>query len=201
MRAAGDAGLKRDPATVTAHHLNHHHAMARSGGCVNLVDCIRDGMKRGIESKRHLGGGEIIIDRLWYSDDLQSLLKKLITNFLRSITADADDGVDTQLGGVGNHLAGNVARHFLAIYDGLVVEGIAAVGGAENGSAAGQNAGNFFHGELEGFFGPDEPVETIRDADDFPSIFNDGSPGGGADDSVEARCVPASSGDTDAANF
>ena len=80
------------------------------------------------------------------------------------------------------------------------MKGIAAVGGAENGSATRQNAGNLFDREFERFFRPDEAVEAIGDADDLPSVLKDGSFGGGANDRVEAGSVSASGGDTDAAN-
>ena len=96
--------------------------------------------------------------------------------------------------------AGNVAHHFLAMLDFLVVERIAAVGGAEDRSAARQNAADFLEREFEGFFRPDQAVEAIGDADDLPSIFEDGGFGGGADDGVEAGRVSASGGDTDTAN-
>ena len=61
--------------------------------------------------------------------------------------------------------------HFLAVLDFSVVERVAAVGGAENRAAAGQNAGNFFQRELERFLRPDQAVEAIGNADDLPSIF------------------------------
>src|SRR5258708_15467769 len=152
--AAGDAGFKGDPAAVAAHDLNHHHAMMRCGRGVNLVDGIGDGVQGGIESECDLGGGEIIIDGLGYADDLHSLLKKFIPNLLRAVAADGDDGVNAQLGGVGNDLGGNVARYFLAVLDGLVVKRIAAVGGTENGAAASQNAADFLNFHPEALFRP-----------------------------------------------
>ncbi len=117
------------------------------------------------------GGGKIVVDGLGHTDDFQSLLEKLVADLLRSIAADGDDGVDAELGRVGDHLAGNVARNFLAVLDVLVVEGIAAVGGAEDRSAARQNAGDFLEREFEGFFRPDQAVEAIGDADDLPSVL------------------------------
>ncbi len=74
------------------------------------------------------------------ADDLHSFLRKFVADLLRPIAADCDDGINAQLGGIGNDLGGNIARYFLAVLDGLVVERIAAVGGTENGAAARQNA-------------------------------------------------------------
>ena len=101
---------------------------------------------------------------------------------------------------VGDDLVGDVADDFLAVFVGLVVEGIAAVGGAEDRAAAGQNAADVFEGELERFFRPDEAVEAVGDADDLPVVFEDGGLDGGADDGVEAGSVAAPGSDADTAN-
>src|SRR6202050_5583665 len=200
MSAAGNAGFESDPAAVAAHHFDHHHAMMRRRRGVNLVDGVGDGMQRGVKAERDLRGRKIVVDGLGHADDLHSSQKKFVADLLRSVSADGDDGVDAELGGVGNHFPRNVAGHFFAVLDAPVVKGIAAVGGTENGSPARQNAGNLLDREFEGFFRPDEAVEAIGDADDFPSVLESGRFGGGANDRVEAGSVPASGGNTDAAN-
>ena len=200
VRAAGDAGFERDPAAVASHDLDHHHAMMRGGGGVNFVERIGHGMQRSIESKRDLGGRKIVVDCLGHAYDLHSLLEKLVGDFLRAVAADADDGVDAQLARIGDDLSGNVAHDLLAVLHFFVVKRIAAVGGAEDGSSARQNAADFLEREFERFFRPDEAVEAIGDADDLPPVLQDGGFGGGADDGVEAGRVSASGGDTDTAN-
>ena len=104
MRAAGDSGVKRDPAAIAAHHLDHHHAMMRFRSGVNLVDGVGYGVQGGIKAERDLGGGKIVVDRLRHADDLHSLLRKFVADLLRSIAADGNDRVDAELGGVGDHL-------------------------------------------------------------------------------------------------
>ena len=84
-------------------------------------------------------------------------------------------GIDSQLAGIGDDLVGNVANDFLAVFDGPVFERIAAIGGAQNGSAARQNSAHVLEREFEGFLRPDQAVEAIRNADDFPVVFQDGS--------------------------
>src|ERR1700723_3116973 len=201
MSPAGNARLECDPAAVASHHLYHHHAMGRGRSGMNLDESIGGGLQRGIKSKGDLGGRKIIVDCLGSSYDLHSLLEKLIGDFLRSVAADADDGVDPQLSGIGNYLCGNVALHFPPALDLLVGKWIATVGGAENRAAARQNAADFLERELERFFRPDQPVEAIGNADNLPPIFKDGSFGGGANDGVKAGRISASGGDTDTANF
>ena len=59
---------------------------------------------------------------------------------------------------------------FAVLFDGEF-EGIPAIGGSENRPAARENSADGFERELVGLFGPDEPVEAVRDADDAPAVF------------------------------
>jgi len=40
VRASGNARVQRDPACIAAHDFDHHHAVMRFGGGVNLVDRV-----------------------------------------------------------------------------------------------------------------------------------------------------------------
>ena len=73
VSAAGDASFESDPAAVAAHDLNHHYAMMRLRGGVNLVEGVGDGVQSGIESESDVGGREIVVDGLGHSHNLQSL--------------------------------------------------------------------------------------------------------------------------------
>src|ERR1700678_3781118 len=143
---------------------------------------------------------QIVVDRLGHTDNLQSLLKKFVADFLRPIASDGNNGVYAELFRIGNYLLGDIAHHFFAVLDLFVVKRITTVGGAKDRSSARQYATDFFQREFERFFRPDEAVEAIGDADDLPSIFQDGSFGGGANHVVQAGRVTASSSDTNAAN-
>jgi hypothetical protein len=56
----------------------------------------------------------------------------------------------------------------------LVLEGIAAVRGAEDGATARQDSAYVSELEFARPFGPDQAIEAIRNADDPPLIFQDG---------------------------
>jgi hypothetical protein len=101
-------------------------------------------VQRGIESERDLGCGKIVVDGLGYAYDLHSLLRKFVTDLPRSVATDGDDGIDAQFHGVSDYLARNVAHHFFAVLDFLIVKRIATVGGAENRSPTRQNAADLF---------------------------------------------------------
>jgi hypothetical protein len=116
---------------------------------------------------------------------------------MRAVAADGEDGVDTQFFRVGEHLPGNIAGVFLAILEsGLVLKGIAAVGGTEDGAAAYAS-----EREFTGPLGPDETIEAIGDADDFPMVLENGGLDRGPNDGVEAGRVAAPGADANAANF
>src|SRR5580658_5821129 len=103
-------------------------------------------------------------------------MKKVVGDRLRAIAANGDDRVDAQLLRVGDDLGGNVTHHFLPVLLGLVVERIAAIGGAEDGAAARQNPAYAVQRKLERFLRPDQPVEAVRNSDDFPLMFENRSP-------------------------
>src|SRR5712671_6803140 len=198
---AANAGLERDPAAVASHDLDHHDAMMRSTGRVNLIDGVAHGVQRGVEAECNLCGRKIVVDGLGHTHNLHALLEELVANFLRSIAADGNGGIDAQFARVGHHLIRDVARNLLAVLDHLEMKRFAAVGGAEDRAAAGQDAADFLQREFERLLRPDESVEAVGNADHLPSILEDGGFGGGAYDGVEAGSVSASGGDSDAANF
>jgi hypothetical protein len=96
VRASGNAGVQRDPACVAAHHFDHHHAVMRLGGGVNLVDrvgCRGDG---GIEAEGDVGGRQIVVDGLGHGHDLHALVKEFERDLLRAVATHGDDGVDAK---------------------------------------------------------------------------------------------------------
>jgi hypothetical protein len=62
LRAVREACLKCDTATVAGPDFHHHHAMMRGRGSMNFVDCVADGMRCSVESKRDLAGRKIVVD-------------------------------------------------------------------------------------------------------------------------------------------
>ena len=198
--APGDSCFEGDPAGVPAHDLDHHDAMVRFRGGVDLVHGIGRGHERRIETECDLGGGKIVVDGFRHTDDVHSLLEKLERDRLRTVPANADHGIDTQLARVGDDLIRNIADDFHAILDGAVVEGIAAIRGSENGTAAGQNSADIVEGEGTRFFRPDQAIEAIGNADDSPVVFENGRFHGRADNRIQARSISASGTNADTAN-
>jgi len=71
MRITREEG---DPAGIATHQLDHHDALVRFGGRVQLVQRVRRGLHRGQEPEGELRGLEVVVDRLRHPDDLEPLL-------------------------------------------------------------------------------------------------------------------------------
>ena len=74
---------------------------------------------------------------------------------MRAIASDGNDSIDAQLFGIGQNVRGDVADHLLTIFQRLVLKWITAVGCAQNGSTARQDAAHMLERQFEGFFRPD----------------------------------------------
>ena len=72
--AAGDPAHDGDPARVTPHHLDHHHAVVRLGRGVQAVDRLRGDCDGGVEAERVVGRREVVVDRLRHPDDGELVL-------------------------------------------------------------------------------------------------------------------------------
>src|SRR5580704_18081688 len=167
----GNPGLQRDPARVPSHDFDHHDAMVRLSCGVDFVDCVGRRYQGCIETECDLGGGEIVVDGLGHAYNVHALLEKLQCDFLRTVAADTDHGIDSQLARVGDDLIRNIADDFRAVLDGAVVEGVAAIRSSEDGAAAGQNSADVVEGERTRFLRPDQAIEAIGNADHPPVVF------------------------------
>ena len=64
VRATGDAGLKRDPSGVPAHHLHDQHAPMAFGRRVKLVEGVSRGVHGGVKTKSNDRTVEIVVEGL-----------------------------------------------------------------------------------------------------------------------------------------
>ena len=144
---------------------------------------------------------EIVVDRLGHADDGQSFGGQFESDLLRAVAADDDEGVEPDGLGVADDFVGEIAHRLLSVIVDAIGEGIAAIGGAEDGSAARQDAADVVERERAAFFRPDEAVEAVADADDVVAIFEDGGFYRRADDRVESGTVSTPGTDADFLNL
>lgn len=84
----------RETACVTTHNFNHHNAVVRLGGGVNLVDRVSRGGHGGVEAESDVGGAEIVVDGLRNCNDLHALMEKFESDFPPAVAAHRDNRVN-----------------------------------------------------------------------------------------------------------
>src|SRR5205085_2953293 len=99
-----------------------------------------------------------------------------------------------------HHLPGDVLLNILAVDLRLVAERIAAVGGAEDGAAARQDAADVVEREFARALRPDQPIETVFDADHLPAVAADRALHRRADHRVQPGAIAAAGADANGAD-
>ena len=94
VRAAGDAAHQRNPASVSPHHLDNHHAVMRGGGGVETVQRFGHDSDRSIEPDAELCNSEVVVDRLGDPDGAKTSLVELRRDAERVIASDRDKCID-----------------------------------------------------------------------------------------------------------
>src|SRR6476469_1135331 len=98
VRAAGEAGVQRDPAGVAAHDLDDQGAVVRLGGGAQPVDGLGRDVHRGVEAEGVVGGAEVVVDGLRHTDHADAVVGQPLRDAEGVLAADRDQGVDLELG-------------------------------------------------------------------------------------------------------
>src|SRR5258708_32998729 len=81
---ARDASFEADPTAVAPHDLDHHDAMVRGSGGMNLIDGVGYGVEGSVEPECNFGGGQVVGDGLADADKFPSFLEAFVAHFLIS---------------------------------------------------------------------------------------------------------------------
>ena len=186
VRAAGNAAHDRDPACMSAHHLDDHDAVVRLRGRVQPVDGLGRDPDGRVEAEGVVGRREVVVDRLGHADDRKLLLCMQPGGYSQSVfAADRNEGTKAFAPEVVEH-AGQVALLLVRV----------RARRAEDGSAPGQDSGDLARAEgLE--LSLDEPTPAFPDSDDLRTLLQ-GAPGDRPDDRVQAGAVAPTRQDADA---
>ncbi len=93
VRPAGETRVRGDPSGVPAHHLDHHHPVVGLGRGVQPVDRIGDDLHGRLKAERHVGPGQVVVDRLGNAHDRDPLLVQSQGHTERVLAADRDQRV------------------------------------------------------------------------------------------------------------
>jgi hypothetical protein len=97
IRPARDARAERKPAGAMPHDLRHDDAVMAVRRAVQPVNGVRGDVERGGETKRGVGHGDVVVNRLGQRDDVEAGLVQAQGVFLRAAAAEADDAVEPPL--------------------------------------------------------------------------------------------------------
>ena len=103
VRAAGHAGVQRNPTHVAAHDLDDEDAVVRLGRGVQPVDGLGGHGHGSVKAKGVVGGVDVIIDGLGHPDDRNPIIRKPLRPFERALAADGDERVDFRFRQVAPH--------------------------------------------------------------------------------------------------
>ena len=196
VSAPGNAGMKRDPSGIAAHHFDQHDAMMAFGGGVQAVNGIGGDVQGGVKAKGNLGGGEVVVNRLGHADDMQALAPEIAGDAQRAVSPNDDQSIQAQAAAVLQAEPGIVAGHFLPVFHPAVGKWIAAVGGAENRSATRQDSAHRIQRQFTASIRPDEPIEAVGNPQDTPAVNVDGCFYDPANHGVQTGAISAAIGHT-----
>ncbi|OIQ65343.1 hypothetical protein GALL_531000 [mine drainage metagenome] len=205
VRIAGNAGMQGNPASVAAHHLNHHHALMTLGRAVQAVQALGGETNCRVKAE----GGErfvqVVVNGFGHTHHTQAFLMQGVGNGQRAVAANGHQCVNLVRGKVSQDFvrAVDFAHAAVGHFD-REVQRIALVGGAQHGAAQVTDAAHLVarqtqHPAVSIALGKQDAVETVADAIAFPA------PVGGRnhhrlDHRVESGCVTPAGIDGNAFN-
>ena len=142
--AAGHTGEQGEPAHLVAHDLHDEHPAVGGGGGVDAVDGVGGDLHSAVEAEGHVGAPDVVIDGLGQGDHVEALLPQQVGGLVGTVAAQYHQTVQIQ--GLVVLLHGRHLVQTVGIGDAHLLEGLP--GGAQDGAALGQDAGEIPGGEL-----------------------------------------------------
>ncbi|HEY3820286.1 MAG TPA: hypothetical protein VGL81_24140 [Polyangiaceae bacterium] len=176
VRAAGNAGAKRDPPRVPPHHFQHHHALVSLRSRVKRVDGASRCLDRAVDAARHVGAAEVSVDGLRNADASHAELLEPAGDAHGPVAAGQNERVDAQL--------------MQPVAQGLMVvayehERIAARRTPENASSARQDPSHIVEPEWNDLLGSEQALEAEQ-----ARVDQDVAAGGDVDEGAHGGVEP-----------
>ena len=196
VRAARDAGVEGQPASLVAHDLDAHHAAVAACSGMDAIDNVGGDVHSGVEAEGDVGAVDVVVDGLGQADDVQPLLREEVGGLVGAVAAEAEQTI--KLCVLIGLLHGRDLVDLVLFDHPHQFEGGAL--GAQNGAAQRQDAPEIVLVHLFVVSG-DEAVVAVQDAHDLHIVAHPGIQrlGHAADRGVQAGAVAA--GGQDANTF
>src|SRR4051812_3724471 len=169
IRRAGETGVQRDESRVTSHDFDDEDPIVTLRRRMQSIDRFECDVDRGVKPERRDRAGDVVVDRLRHTHQLQPFVRELICDQERAVPANRDHRIDAELPGIRNQLVGAIhllerAVAFLA----RPLERIPAIRRAEDGAAKVRNPAYTVARETDDVILAEESRETALDPEDFP---------------------------------
>src|SRR6478752_6555486 len=86
--------MQRDPSGMPAHHLDNQDPVVALGGGMEAVDRLGGDVQRGVEAEGHVGGAEIVVDRLRDPDHVQTIVVEALGYAERVLATNRDQPIE-----------------------------------------------------------------------------------------------------------
>src|SRR2546430_1347201 len=196
VTAAGDARVRSDPAGVTSHDFEHHHAVVAFSRRAQTVERVGGASDGGVKTEGDDRGFKIVVDGFGNAHQGNAALKQLLRDGERAVAAHAHQRAQTDLVKIAFRPIERLCRDF----PDLTVAGLrrepSFVGGAEDGAAQEKQTVHLMIVEAA-LTQVEQPFETVEEADGVPATLGrrlDHRP----DDCVQSWTITAAREDADA---
>ena len=178
LGAGGDCRGQRQVAAVAPHGFDHEGPVVGRSGVLEAVYGVEDVVQCGIDPQRHVGEGDVVVDRGGDGNDRDAVLLQNQRAAMRAVAADHHQPLDAELFQIpGGQLLTGFRKHLLAA-------GALQKGAAELQLAADRSGGQHL------IIAVKHPLVAFLDADHLDAV---GQPRThhGADGGVHPRAVAA----------
>ena len=94
---ASQTSMESNPAGVAPHDFKDHHAVVARCRCMQAVNSICCYLERCIKAEGTIGTGEIVVDRLWHTNNRSTELIEFKGDTLRTFTTNRNQRSQTKL--------------------------------------------------------------------------------------------------------
>ena len=165
--------MRGDPAGVTSHDFQHHHAIVAFSRRAQTVERVGGASDGGVKTERDDRGFKIVVDGLGHAHQWNAALKQLLRDSERAVAAHAHQRAQTDLVKIAFRPIERLCRDFPDLAMAGLRREPSLVGGAEDGAAQEKQTVHLMIVEAA-MTQVEQPFETFEETDGFPPTLGRG---------------------------